>query len=305
MASYGNWSVYSADADLVQCAMRVKRRMVESALPSVAKRKVNSAKAPGRLRMAVAVSGAAQRSVGIEPTGQRPFKKTERRVTATPPMVVGFITDVSGSMGWSTTAVGEATWALARGAAHAGARIAALVYGEGVHATYMPGEVPSSVIVRMATDGTESANKALAAIDGALGLSDFTVRAQRGARLLVVISDLHYTMAQQHAFAKHVARITTAGTHVLVIGVDPTTLSIYETMIEAHRKSIPPNKRPMHGVAGTFMGVSHAQIEEGLPGYTWRSSMVDRTNHAHALRDRLIDTVLDAVETIREDHRSR
>lgn len=292
------WSVTAPTPELIGAAQSVKRRMINSALPTVAKSRVATARPPGTLRTQVAMNDAAKRSLGQPVLGSRPFKRTARKVTTTPPMVVGFATDVSGSMSWSSTAVGEACWILARGAAHSGARVAALTFGERVDATYLPGEVPQEVIVRMATDGTESADRAMAAIDGALGLSDTDPRARNGARLLVVVSDTHYTWTESAKFASHIARITLAGTHVLIVGCSDNQADDLRRNVARINAKVPPNKRPMNMPAGTILNISLQTLEDEIPEQRWHP------NWSHRLRDSIVDHVLDRIESIRDEARA-
>src|SRR6202035_3277622 len=139
---------------------------------------------PGRLRMRQVLAADAQRAAGARPTAE-PFTHTRSRRVPAPPLRVGIACDVSGSMGAFAGPVASAAWILARAAGHLPSAItASVLFGKGVYALTRPGEKPAQVTDFKATASTESACRAIDALDGALALASSGT-----ARLLVIVSD--------------------------------------------------------------------------------------------------------------------
>jgi hypothetical protein len=132
-----------------------------------------------------ALAADAQRSAGQLPTAE-PFTRTQRRVGAPPGLRLGIACDVSGSMSPVVGSVASAAWILAAAARHTrvDTTTASLVFGRAVHPIVKPGEHPSKVSEFSADDCYEAADRAISALDGALGLST-----PGAARLLVIVSD--------------------------------------------------------------------------------------------------------------------
>ena len=134
--------------------------------------------------MGKALAGKAQRAAGAVPTAE-PFTRTRSRRVPAPPLRVGIACDISGSMGAFAGPVASAAWILARAAGHLPSALTATVlFGKGVYALTRPGEIPAQVTDFSATASTESACRAIDALDGALGLAS-----PGTARLLVIVSD--------------------------------------------------------------------------------------------------------------------
>ena len=88
-------------------------------------------------------------------------------------------------MGAFAGPVASAAWILARAAGHLPSALTATVlFGKGVYALTRPGERPAQVTDFRATASTESACRAIDALDGALSLAS-----PGTARLLVIVSD--------------------------------------------------------------------------------------------------------------------
>jgi hypothetical protein len=110
-------------------ARRLARALREASAGGRAETKVSSATPPGRLRMRHAMAAAAQRAAGAMPTA-KPFTRVERRRVPAPPLAVGVVCDVSGSMSGFTGPVASTAWILARAAASLPAvRTATVTYG--------------------------------------------------------------------------------------------------------------------------------------------------------------------------------
>ena len=134
--------------------------------------------------MGKALAADAQRAAGAIPTAE-PFTHTRSRRVPAPPLRVGIACDISGSMSAFAGPVASAAWILARAAGHLPSAVtASVLFGKGVYALTRPGEVPAKVTDFTATASSESACRAIDALDGALGLA-----AGGTARLLVIVSD--------------------------------------------------------------------------------------------------------------------
>ncbi len=175
---------------------------------------VTSKVPPGRLRMGKALAGNAQRAAGAIPTAE-PFTAhaRSRRVPA-PPLRVGIACDISGSMGAFAGPVASAAWILARAAGHLpSARTASVLFGKGVYALTRPGEVPAKVTDFKATASSESACRAIDALDGALDLAS-----PGTARLLVIVSDTMFVAPGEAAGAQQrITRLHRAGCGVIIL----------------------------------------------------------------------------------------
>jgi hypothetical protein len=83
-------------------------------------------------------------------------------------------------------------------------------YGSDVFPTLRPGQHLDQVNVYTAPDGTEKFNRAFKALDGSLQLLSGS-----GARLLVVVSDGHYTGEEQEHAKRWMRRCQESGVAVL------------------------------------------------------------------------------------------
>ena len=170
--------------DEAAAARRLTRALREATAGGRDKVTVTSKVPPGRLRMGKALAGQAQRAAGAVPTAE-PFTSTRSRRVPAPPLRVGIACDISGSMGAFAGPVASAAWILARAAGHLPSAItASVLFGKGVYALTRPGETPAKVTDFTATASSESACRAIDALDGALGLAS-----PGTARLLVIVSD--------------------------------------------------------------------------------------------------------------------
>ena len=133
-----------------------------------------------------ALAADAQRAAGAMPTAE-PFTRTTRRPVPAPPLRLGIACDVSGSMHAFAGPVASAAWILAHAAAHTRvpATTAAVIFGALRPRHHPPrATTPAEVTEFLATDNYEHADKAIDALDGALGLAR-----PGAARLLVIVSD--------------------------------------------------------------------------------------------------------------------
>jgi hypothetical protein len=202
-------------ADEQAAARRLGRALREASAGGRAETKVSSATPPGRLRMRHAVTADAQRAAGAMPTA-KPFTRVERRRVPAPPLAVGVMCDVSGSMTAFTGPVASTAWILARATASLpAARTAAVTYGRDVRPVTYPGAVPARVAEFSAAGKYEDFTRAVNALDGALGLS------RPGAtRILVIVSDGRYKGTQHADGQKLITRLAASG--CLVIWIAPS-----------------------------------------------------------------------------------
>ncbi|MEV0538199.1 VWA domain-containing protein [Nocardia salmonicida] len=173
--------------------------------------KTNSALPPGRLRMRGALAREAQRAAGAMPTAE-PFTRTTRKTVPLPPLRVGIACDVSSSMGDYAAPVASAAWIIARAAelATMPATTATVTFGASVKPITYPGTAPARVTEFSCPDGYHALDIAVEALNGGLDL------AYPGAtRLLVIISDGHYTGSERRRAQQHLDKLRTAGCAVL------------------------------------------------------------------------------------------
>jgi hypothetical protein len=194
-------------------ARRLTRALREATAGERAAVTVTSKVPPGRLRMGKALAGKAQRAAGGVPTAE-PFTHTRSRRVPAPPLRVGIACDISGSMGAFAGPVASAAWILARAAGHLpSALTASVLFGKGVYALTRPGERPAQVTDFSATASTESACRAIDALDGALDLAS-----PGTARLLVIVSDAMFVAPGEPAgVQQRITRLHRAGCGVIIL----------------------------------------------------------------------------------------
>ena len=169
---------------------------------------------PGRLRTRALVQGRALKGRGVM-TQVEPWRKTVRKQTDEPTLTVGVMVDISGSMGGAMNPMATTAWVMSEAVKRVQGKTAMVYYGNDVFATLKPGQHLEDVSVWTASDGTEKFDKAFRALDGGLNLLH-----GRGARLLVVVSDGHYTYEEQKNARKWVHRCSEAGVGVLWLPFD-------------------------------------------------------------------------------------
>lgn len=168
----------------------------------------------GRLRPRALVQGAAQRAAG-RVAKVEPWRKKVRKHTEEPKLSVGVMVDISGSMGGAMESMATTAWVMSEATKRVQGRCAMVYYGNDVFPTLRAGEHLDQVDVYSANDATEKFDIAFRALDGSLNFlhSD-------GARLLVIVSDGHYTPNERVAAAKWMKRCRQAGVGVLWLTFD-------------------------------------------------------------------------------------
>jgi hypothetical protein len=169
---------------LRNAAGKTARRLEALAAPAIMKKSVAKKTPPGRLKSREAVRASAERSRGMMQTAQ-PWRATKRTHTHAPPITVGVMTDVSGSMHWAQTMVGEVAYIFSNAGSMIGARTAAVTFGDNTQRVVAPGERLNTVPICLSNGKAETANTAFAALDGILHLTDGPL----GTKILVVVSD--------------------------------------------------------------------------------------------------------------------
>jgi hypothetical protein len=231
------WISYAPGEDLLRASVKVTKQMQRMAMPTADRVAVKRMESPGRLNTRNVVAAASLRQQGNHVAAMKlpPFRAHKILRTNKPPGVVGIMADVSASMSWSTTAVGEAAWLLARGAAHSGATVASVSFGEVVDPIVFPGEVPHDILIRSASDYAHCPDRALAALDGALDLSRATHAGVPRSRIVVILSDLQWG-DERKPFTARARRLAMSGVRFITIGIPARALhdgTVVDTNIEA------------------------------------------------------------------------
>jgi hypothetical protein len=168
----------------------------------------------GRLRSRTLVQGKALASKGIT-TPVEAWEHKIRKHTDEPTLSVGVMVDISGSMGGAMKPMAITAWVLANAGRRIQAKTSMVYFGSGVFPTLRIGEKLDEVKVYSAPDGTERFDQAFRALDGHLTLLD-----GKGARLLVVVSDGHYSGSEPAHAKKWVAECDKKGVAVLWLTFD-------------------------------------------------------------------------------------
>lgn len=165
----------------------------------------------GRLKARVLVQNEALKSKGVRDLAPAWRHKT-RKHTDDPTLSIGVMVDISGSMSSAMDAMATTAWVLGEAGRRIQAKTAMVYYGQDVFATLKVGQKLEQVSVWTAPDGTEVFGKAFSALDGALDLTYGT-----GVRLLVVVSDGHYTGGETERAKQAFAQCAENGVAVLFI----------------------------------------------------------------------------------------
>ena len=172
--------------------VKTARALESLVLPAITKRTVPSTLPPGRLRNREAIRASAERAQGMLSTA-KPWRTTKRRHDTVKPIVVGIMTDVSGSMHWAEQAVAQFAYVWGNAANRIAARAASVTFGDQADAVIRPGEVPAKVMVKRADGGSEHFDHAAAALDGVLKLGV----PNGSAKVVLVISDAHLVISRE------------------------------------------------------------------------------------------------------------
>jgi hypothetical protein len=171
----------------------------------------NSQIPPGRLRGRAAVQGAAVRDRGLEDRTE-PWAAKRRYHVEDPKLTIAMMTDVSGSRGHAMLPSSVANYVVSEAGRRIQATVASVYYGNSVFPGLAPGEHHEKVRIFTAPDSTERFDAAFKALNGRVNLLQGS-----GARLLFVISDLHYTPEERKAARKWFSRCAETGVGVVVL----------------------------------------------------------------------------------------
>lgn len=207
--SAARWTVRPPTPEERSAANRLATELRRARSRGVAETRTSSVLPPGRLRVRQALARDAQRAAGGVPTAE-PWSATTRRETPEPPLSVGVVVDVSGSMQWAEKPVSSAAWVVGRAVGTVGGRCATVAFGSVVTPVVAPRQPLREVHEFRADDDTEEFVQAVDAADGALGLSSGD-----GARLLVVVSDGRYREDQRRVGGERIDRLRRSGCAVL------------------------------------------------------------------------------------------
>ena len=164
---------------------------------------------PGKLNTRKIIQAKALEQKGIF-TQPKAFSKKVRKHTDEPELSVGVMVDISGSMASAMNPMASTAWIMSEAVRRVQGRCAMVYYGSDVFPTLKAGQRLKDVNVYSAPDGTEKFDRAFRALDGALNLLN-----GQGARLLVVVSDGHYTNDEMESAKAWVARCSKNGVAVL------------------------------------------------------------------------------------------
>ncbi len=169
---------------------------------------------PGRLKTRMMVQQAAFKANGVQAVSE-PWKRVKRKHTIDPNLTVGIMVDVSGSMSDAMQPMASIAWIVSEAVRRIQGRAAMVYYGNQVMPALYPGEHLEKVRVRSANDSTERFDLAFRSLNGALNLTDAT-----GARLLVIVSDGHYTDTERKSAHEAMKKCHDAGVAVAWLGIE-------------------------------------------------------------------------------------
>jgi len=141
----------------------------------------------GRLNTRTLIQNKALEAKGVV-TKNPAWTHKVRKHTDDPTLRMGIMVDISGSMSGAMEALATTAWVMSEAGRRVQAKTAMVYYGSGVFPTLKVGQKLEQVSVWSAPDGTEKFGEAFEAVDGTLGLTYGD-----GVRLLVIVSDGHYT----------------------------------------------------------------------------------------------------------------
>jgi hypothetical protein len=168
----------------------------------------------GKLRTRTIVQAQALKAKGIHNPIEM-WKNKTRKQTDEPTLSIGVMVDISGSMGSAMEPMATTAWVLSEAGRRVQARTSMVYFGSDVFTTLKAGQHLEEVLTYSANDYTEKFDKAFQATDGMLNLLNGS-----GARLLVVVSDGHYTPEETKKAREWIAECKRSGVAVLWIGYD-------------------------------------------------------------------------------------
>ncbi len=167
-------------------AHRLAEELRKAQQHSPRKRVITHLAPPGRLHGRNAMQQHAQQVLGQDVIA-RPWQRSKKEVVPGPPLKVGIIVDLSGSMGVSQAPVASAAWVIASAAHHLvdGGDVACVGFGKNLYPIIKPGDIPQKLTIWRAEARQHNIAGALMALDYSLRLSV----GKRDYKLVVIISD--------------------------------------------------------------------------------------------------------------------
>ncbi|MBX4171227.1 hypothetical protein HBA53_23255 (plasmid) [Rhodococcus pyridinivorans] len=163
----------------------------------------------GKARTSGLVQRAAQRANGQAVTAT-PWRRNRRKVTEKPPLHVGVVVDVSGSMDRWLPAAGTVIWSLAEAAAELGGTAAATGFGGTVTALLGPRARANRVPVVPGGSSSTGCAEAMSAVTAGANLTTAV-----GARVLVVLTDGELPSHEASAIGDRVRYLRRHDVHVV------------------------------------------------------------------------------------------
>ena len=178
---------------------------------------------PGRMKSRAAVQQAAERTLKLAPNA-KPWARTMRTVDMNPPLTVGIMTDVSGSMGWAEQLSAKLAWIVQHAVSTINGRVASLAFGEGATVVLRPGEKLHHAQVVSANNGGEEFDMGAGTMDVMLNLVHGT-----GTRMLFVITDGYFVFENMmEKAAAWIDLLTSKGVHIVWITPDKSAMKPVE-----------------------------------------------------------------------------
>lgn len=210
----GAWHGYSDDPDRGGVAANVRKPTSEERRAAVALgktlakvsyrdrsvTKISAPTPPGRLKVRALVSNAQARTSG-GPL-QDPFIGKRRRHVDETPLTIGFIQDVSGSMGDAEVPMASTSWVIGEAGRKIDAHVAGVLMGTKATGVTRPGKHYENVREYDACAGHECFRDAFLALDGVLNLVE-----GNGARVLFIASDGQYGARVHNKYAHQIMPI--------------------------------------------------------------------------------------------------
>ena len=160
---------------------------------------------PGRLRHTAMQLDAAV-DLGIPPSQTDVFSVRRLKTSHHPPLTVGLMTDVSGSMAQTVAALCTTQWMLSNAVEAIGGRLASMFFGVGHYRGLRVGERHDDVDVWDAYDGYETPYGAFKSLNHQLDLLQGD-----GARLLVIATDARWSRREEQKNMHRVMDLARAG----------------------------------------------------------------------------------------------
>ena len=181
-------------------AVQIARALEQAQYSDRAVTKVKAVVPPGRMRGRGAVQRAAEEARGAIARSEV-WNAKRRAHTDEPPLTVGIMTDISGSMGGAAKPSAVMSWVMAEATRRIHGKVATVLFGVKIHGIVRAGQRQDKVRIYQPRDGHEAFQDAFEALDGELNLLNGS-----GARMLVILSDAHFVSPKHADYATKAMR---------------------------------------------------------------------------------------------------